>query len=135
METPRALMPSSFVIDTNILIAHLSGEEVVVQQLAEWKRQGCILFVSSIAECEVLSYQKLSTADEVLIENFLSDNFLPIPFDMLRARRAAALRRIVPSLHLPDAAIAALALETHSGLVTRNSKDFKKIPGIILTTL
>ncbi|MFY9462969.1 MAG: PIN domain-containing protein, partial [Candidatus Sungiibacteriota bacterium] len=57
------------------------------------------------------------------------------PFDGTRARKAGAVRRNIPSLKLPDAAIAALALEMNTPLVTRNVRDFKRITEIAIITL
>lgn len=119
-------------IDTNILIAYLGGEENVILAIKEWRRNGITLFISSITECELLSYPKLTQKEEKRMEQFLLENFIAFPFDGVRARKAALIRRTLPSLKLPDAAIAALAKETYSTLVTRNIRDFKKIPNLPL---
>lgn len=124
-----------FTIDTNILIAYVGGEETVILQIKEWRNAGVALFVSSITECEMLSYPKLSFEEEAKIENFLKDHLVIMPFDNFRARITAQVRRKIPSLKLPDAAIAALALETNTLLVTRNTRDFKKIPGLFLQSI
>lgn len=117
-------------IDTNILIAYLGGEPEVVDQIKTWKQTSCSLFISSVAECEILSYPKLSLEESRRIALFLSENFIILPFDSQRAKYAAAIRRIIHSLKLPDAAIAALAAETGTSLVTRNVRDFQKIPNL-----
>jgi predicted nucleic acid-binding protein len=36
------------VLDTNILIAYLNGEEKVIKMLSEWKNSGRALFISTI---------------------------------------------------------------------------------------
>ena len=115
-------------LDTNILIAYLGGEEGVITQIQEWKRLNTILIISSITECEVFSFSRLSLAEEEQIEQFLKESFTAFPFDGIRARHAAAVRRKIVRLKLPDAAIAALALEMGTPLVTRNLGDFKNIP-------
>lgn len=119
-------------LDTNILIGYLGGEEKIIAQIKEWRRNGAVLFVSSITECELLSYPKLTAGEKEKIENFLKENFVLMPFDSLLARYAAAIRRTVTSLKLPDAAIVALALKMGAGLVTRNARDFRKIPDLSL---
>ncbi|MBI5078558.1 type II toxin-antitoxin system VapC family toxin [Candidatus Saganbacteria bacterium] len=124
-----------FTVDTNILIAYVGGEETVISQIKEWRSAGVTLFVSSITECEMLSYPKLSFAEEMTIENFLQDHFVVMPFDGFRAKLAAQVRRKISSLKLPDAAIAGLALETNTPLVTRNTRDFKKIPHLKLFSI
>ena len=122
-------------IDTNILIAYIGGEEVIVNRIKEWREKGVILFVSSITECELLSYPRLSQEEEGTIERLIREHFTTVPFDSVRARKAAAIRRMLPSLKLPDAAIGALALETKTALVTRNIRDFKKIPSLEVVRL
>lgn len=125
----------SMTLDTNILIAYLGGEQGVVRQVQIWRRERTPLFVSSITECELLSYPKLSRQEELLIEDFLLDNFTIIAFERFMARRAAAIRRQIPSLKLPDAAIAALALSTDTPLATRNIKDFQRVPSLTIVEL
>lgn len=122
-------------LDTNILIGYLGGEEKIIAQIKEWRRSGVVLFVSSITECELLSYPKLTVGEEEKIEEFLKENFILMPFDGSMARQAAAIRRVVTYLKLPDAAIAALALKMGAGLVTRNTKDFKKISNLPLVII
>ena len=118
------------ILDTNILIAYFGGEEDVIRQIQEWRRQYQPLVISSITECELLSYPKLSEIEEERIEQFLRENVDAFVFDGILARRAALVRRIVPALKLPDAAIAALALQLNAPLVTRNIRDFKKISAL-----
>lgn len=120
----------ALTLDTNILIAHLGGEGAVSAYMREWRVRGAILFVSSISECELLSYPKLSPAEETKIERLLKEHCVAFPFDGDRARKTANIRRVMPSLKLPDAAIAALALEMHTPLVTRNIRDFKRVAGL-----
>lgn len=124
-----------YTVDTNILIAYLGGEEAVIRQIKEWREEGVVLFISSVTECELFSYPKLSFDEEAKIERFLAEHFIAVPFDGIRARKAAAIRRAVSTLKLPDAAIAALALEMNVPLFTRNIRDFKKVPNLELFTL
>ena len=118
------------ILDTNILIAYFGGEEDVIRQIQEWRRQYQPLVISSITECELLSYPKLSEIEEERIEQFLRENVDAFVYDGILARRAALVRRIVPALKLPAAAIAALALQLNAPLVTRNIRDFKKISAL-----
>ena len=60
----------------------------------------------------------------------MRENVDAFVFDGILARRAALVRRIVPALKLPDAAIAALALQLNAPLVTRNIRYFKKISAL-----
>ncbi|MEK7541816.1 MAG: PIN domain-containing protein [Patescibacteria group bacterium] len=67
-------------------------------------------------------------------ECFLEENFTSVPFGRALARMAAEIRRNT-KIKFPDAAIAALALETNTPLVTRNVRDFKRIAGLEIVTL
>lgn len=116
-----------FTVDTNILIAYIGGEERIVDQIRGWRENGATLFISSITECELLSYPKLTSEEEIKIEYFLKDHVIAVPFDGIRARHAALIRRTTSPLKLPDAAIAAVALEMNTPLVTRNIRDFKNV--------
>lgn len=116
-------------LDTNIVIAYLGGEQRVIERLSEWRHEGMPLFLSTVAESEVLSFSGWSPAERRATEEFLEENFTSIPFDRMAARIAARLRR-ESKIKFPDAAIAATAIVTHSPLVTRNTRDFQKIAGL-----
>lgn len=121
-------------IDSNIIIAYLTGDEKVVKALSDWKRVGVPLFLSSIVEAEVLSFAEWTTEEQRSAELFLEENFVHISFDRAIARLAASLRR-TGRIKLPDAAIAATALYTGSPLVTRNVRDFRKVVGLTIVNL
>jgi len=123
------------VLDTNIIIAYLGGEQAVVDAIKSWRAENVPLFVSSIAECELLSFPNLTKSEEEGIEQFIREHLVTVPFEGSRARRAAMIRRKVRTLKIPDAAIAALALELGAPLVTRNVRDFKNIPELVIHKL
>lgn len=118
-------------IDTNIIIAYLTGESQVKETLSQWQLQRLPLFLSTVAETEVLSFPKFTPEELQATIIFLEENFLSIPFNREIARIAAKLRRDY-HLKFPDAAIAATAIFTPTPLVTRNISDFKKIPNLKL---
>lgn len=113
-------------IDTNILIAYLSGDKSVIQFLESWRNQGGFLYLSTIVETELLSFSGWTDKEEQQVRTFLEENFISISFDRNVSRIAAELKRKI-NIKLPDAAIAATAIHTKTPLVTRNVKDFKKI--------
>jgi len=115
------------LLDTNILIAYLNGEEKAIKILSEWKISGKVLFISTISKAEVLALPQLSSKDIDKIRDFLN-NFFSISFDDLIAEKAAFIRRSY-KLKLPDAGIAATALVHKLPLVTRD-RQFRKIKEI-----
>lgn len=120
-------------IDTNILIAHLQGDEAVIKALSIWKLSGRVLLISSIVRAEVLSRPDLTDPDIYEILKFLG-NFSSVPFDDRIAEYAGKLRRAY-RITLPDAGIAATALYHNTALVTRNQKDFTKIAGLQIVSI
>ena len=121
-------------LDANILIAYLAGDAAVTEAVINWRREGRVLFLSPVAETEVLSFSGWSDQELYAAEKFLEENFSPVPFDRALARIAAEIRRNT-KIKLPEAAIAATAISTHSQLVTRNMRDFKRIAGPEIITL
>ena len=118
-------------IDANIIIAYLAGEQEVIETLSQFRREGKILLLPTIAEAEVLSFSSWTKEECLATEVFLEENFTSIPFDRYIAKIAAKIRRET-KLKFPDAAIAATALFTNTPLITRNIRDFKKVPGLSL---
>lgn len=121
-------------LDTNIVIAYLSGDQRVIQTLSSWKQQGYLLLLSTVVESEVLSFPQWTTEERHKTILFLEEHFSSVSFDRAAARIAADIR-CDTKIKFPDAAIAATALFTHSPLVTRNLRDFKKITELKLITL
>lgn len=121
-------------LDANIIVAYLNGESAVVDQIIKWRREGVTLLLPTVVEAEILSFPALVGVELQKTEVFLTDNFTSIPLDRAIARVAASIRRTY-KMKLPDAAIAATALMTHTSLVTRNAKDFRKVHGIRMLTI
>lgn len=121
-------------IDSNIVIAYLTGDKAVVQALSQWKQGGVPLFLSAIVEAEILSFADWTNEERLRVEVFLEEHFVSIPFDRSVAHLAASIRR-QKRIKLPDAAIAATALYTGSPLVTRNVRDFRAVSGLTIVEL
>ena len=117
------------VLDTNILIAYLKGEPEVVAALGQWRREGRGLVVSSISFAEVLALPTLSGSEIQVVTRFLR-SFLSIPFDERLAEKAARLARVY-RLKIPDAAIAATAMDCAMPLVSRD-RGFRKVKEVSL---
>ncbi|MHB8519207.1 MAG: type II toxin-antitoxin system VapC family toxin, partial [Limisphaerales bacterium] len=88
------------------------------------------VYVSTITQAELLSFRRLTREDEQVIEGMMATVSL-IPVDSQVARLAAAIRR-THGLPLPDSLIAATALFTGSTLLTRNTRDFRKVASLAL---
>jgi len=121
-------------IDANIVIAYLGGDTAVIEVLTQWRQEGKPLFLSTVAESEVLSFAQWTSDERLATEQFIEENFTSISFDRNIARIAADIRRKT-KIKFPDAAIAATAIYSHSAVVTRNQKDFNKIAGLDVLTI
>lgn len=121
------------VIDTNILIAYLDGEEKVVLLVNKLIEEGRILFLPSAVEIEILSFSKWNAEELHEVETFLEKAFVFMPIDRHISRVTAEIRRAI-KIKTPDATIAATALSTYTPLLTRNVKDFKKVQNLTIQT-
>ncbi len=105
---------ADLLIDTDIFIDHLRG----ANELRPGRHR---LHFSVITRAELLAGNSASDA-----VNLLLSPFREIPVDRAVAERAGRVRREAGT-RLPDALIAATALEHGLGLVTRNRKDFENV--------
>lgn len=119
-------------IDANIVIAYIAGDEPIVATLSHARQEGQPLFLSTIAEAEVLGFPGFTLGERERTARFLAAHFISIPCDRAVAYQAAQLRATLP-VKLPDAIIAATALLTGTPLATRNSRDFKNVPGLVIS--
>lgn len=117
------------VLDTNILIGYLNGDETIIGRLTQWRHEGRSLFVSAITWSEVLSAPVLAPEDLNPVKEFLA-SFVCIPMDQHIAETAAFIRRLY-RLAIPDATIAATAIKYQMPLVSRD-RDFRRVDEILL---
>lgn len=110
-----------YLIDTNIIIYYLEGEQAAVSFL---RAQQSKLAISSITWMETLSYP-LSEDEEQVVRAFLKE-FRMIDISVPVMELSVGIRRS-KKIKLPDAIIAASAMHHDLILVTRNIKDFKSI--------
>lgn len=115
-----------YLIDTNIIIYYLEGEQAAVSFFRTHRGQ---LALSSITWMETLSYP-FSVDEEQVVRSFLKEFRLievisPVMELTVETRRKKKMK-------LPDAIIAASAIHNDLILVTRNIKDFKGIEVKIL---
>jgi predicted nucleic acid-binding protein len=112
-------------LDTNILIAYLNGDQVVIDALSRWKRAGNLITISTISRAELLSWSELGSHELATTRDFLAQ-FISIPVNDTLADVAGSLRRTYPRLELPDAIIAATAI-TYGGMLFTRDNDFLQI--------
>ncbi len=115
-----------YTLDTNAIIYFLKGEEAAVNMMRPILSQDVPVYVSTITELELFSYSSLTEEDEEKIEFALSMVRIE-PLTSNIARIAGDLRRLYSRLATLDSAIAATALFTRSTLITRNTRDFRRI--------
>jgi predicted nucleic acid-binding protein len=122
-----------YTLDTNAIIYYLNGDRAVMQALEEMIDQGAPRYVSTITVLELFSRRGLTETEKDDIERLLATTFV-IPLDIDLAREAGDLRSRY-GLKTPDSAIAITALRTRSTLLTRNVRDFRRIPTLNIQLL
>jgi predicted nucleic acid-binding protein len=118
--TPGAV--ADLLVDTDRFVDHLRGA-------AELKPGRHRLHYSVITRAELFA----GTTASALTTQLLAP-FREVPVDRAVAERAGRVAREF-GLRLPDALIAATALEHRLQLSTRNAKDFEKVRGLRLRPL
>ena len=115
-----------YLIDTNILIYFLQGEEVAVSFFKDvMEREICISLINKI---EVLAFPDISENEEIEIKHFLL-NFVTLNVDDMIAEETIRIRKKF-KLKLGDALISATSIVHDAILVSRNEKDFSKVEGL-----
>jgi predicted nucleic acid-binding protein len=117
------------VFDTNILIYHLNDalSESAFERMLDLLVAGAA--ISVITRMEILGTPKAVTQFEQT--RTLLDCFTEQPLTEAIVQRVIALRQ-QHRIKLPDAIIAATALQLDAPLVTRNTGDFINLPGLRL---
>lgn len=114
-------MSGNMLLDSNIVV-YLAKGELDWQQFLD---ETTTYYVSVISYMETLGFQFASVREKEFIQHFLA-LFQIVYIDQQIADRVVAIRQ-QKRIKLPDAIIAATALETQCTLVTRNTDDFKNI--------
>jgi len=126
-------LTTRYLLDTNVIIDNKKGLIPAVEFLTEEieKKPNVEVIYSTIVEAELFSFHGLTEQDEIDFRDALDMGEI-IEVNSIIALKAGALRQISKSkhnkkLHLPDAIIAATAMECSAILVTRNYDDFKHL--------
>jgi predicted nucleic acid-binding protein len=126
-------MQRTYLLDTNIVIYYIGGETVTCEKLAPIMRSDSTIILPSIVITELWSGKKTPSAEIHAIEDFIA-TLLMMPLDMQIAKSAGMIRRGY-NLSIGDSIIAATSLATGATLLTRNVRDFKKVPNLILEAI
>ena len=113
---------ADILVDTDVFIDHLRG----ARQLVPGRHR---LHYSVITRAELFAGNTASN-----LVNTLLAPFREIPVDRTVAERAGRIRR-ENNTRLPDALIAATAIEHNLGLATRNRSDFEPVRSLRLREL
>jgi hypothetical protein len=119
------------IIDTSIFIDHLRNHAPATTWLIAQDSEE-VLF-SAITETELLAGQ--ANNDESRREKLMQmlQQYTKVVVDNPTASLAGDIRRRY-KIFTPDAIIAASALLCHAELITKNVKDFKKVPGLRISS-
>lgn len=124
------------IFDTDFIVAILRGNDEAGRRYDFYAASGLQLRTTSITVMELLhgahlhaqSIQKLQDVQKVL------DCLEVIPFDTHAARQCALIMAVNKQkkveIGLPDLQIGSCALAISDFIVTRNLKDFSRIPGL-----
>jgi len=110
---------SSVLLDTNIVLYFLNGEETLIPLLEEKN-----IFLSFISQLELLGSKNINPGDLIKIKSFIEECTV---IDITPGiKETAILIRRNYSLKLPDSIIMATSLWLNMPLITAD-KDFKKV--------
>jgi len=122
-------MGLNYLWDTNAVIYYLKQEYTPsAEQFIDHILQAYQPAFSVITEIELLSWKAATEKDLAITREFISLSHV-INLEKLIKEQTATIR-INHNLKLPDAIIAATALEYSFTLLTRNTKDFREIHGL-----
>lgn len=123
-------MPGPYILDTNVVIYYVGGEIKTLGKLIPIMRSYATVMLPSIVITELWSGKQTPSTEIAAIEAFIA-TLVVIPLEMQIARSAGILRRDI-NLSIGDSIVAATALTMGATLLTRNIRDFKKVPNLQL---
>lgn len=109
------------LLDTNIIILHLSGREVLSFGYSE-------AVISAVSVCELLQYPGTAPEEEQAIRTIIRACEI-VPITESIAEHAGIIGR-THKIGIVDLLIAATALDVGIPLITRNFRHFKGIRGL-----
>jgi hypothetical protein len=114
-----------YLLDTNIFIYYFNGDPVVQPLVEDILAETVTGFYCPVSWVELLCYPALTEAEAEQMRAFLR-SLTCVALTESILDQTAQIRQVYRTA-LPDALIAACALEMTSTLVTRNTQDFQQI--------
>ena len=124
----------TLLLDSSVVIGHLRADPACTALLLSQAAAGADLSVSAVTWSEVLAGERLD-ADTELAAVHLLDALTPVSVTSAIATAAGRLVRAWRRSHglqLPDALIAATALDLDCPLVTLAPRHFACVPGLVV---
>lgn len=126
-----------FLLDTNTCVQYLRGKNVLVRQrLAACPPHEIRLCSVVLSELYVGALRSAQPARNRADVDQFAAPFISFPFDGAAADVYARIRHHLESLGTPigpyDMQIAAIALANGCTLVTHNTAEFSRVPGLVL---
>ena len=135
-------MPHNYILDTDHVTFFQREYPIVLQRMAEVNNDVIVTTIITYEEQIKgrFSFIKRATSSKKLVDGYTDlqnsinyFNTLPIlPFDETAYAYYLALRKQKIRIGTQDLRIAAITLANNSTLVTRNWRDFSKVPNLTL---
>lgn len=121
-------MGQTYLLDTNIIIYILNGT-LKVKQSPELKAVAkTSINISVISKMKLLDWNAPNKQEFQLLEDFVDNAYIEELTDEIVDKTIAIKKS--KKIKLPDAIIAATAIENNHILITRNESDFNSISGL-----
>jgi tRNA(fMet)-specific endonuclease VapC len=125
-----------YVLDTNTLIYYFKGQGNVAQFMSATAPQDIVIPTIVLFELQMGIEKSTSPEKRILQLQQLLDRVNLVPFDQDAALAAAKIRVHLERQGQPigpmDTLIAAVAVSRQSTLVTRNIKEFSRVPDLAI---
>jgi tRNA(fMet)-specific endonuclease VapC len=125
-----------YLLDTNILIYWLKGQGRVAQRIAALSPQHIKVPVLAIFELEYGTAKSLRPAAQRQFIDSVVGQLKVLPLDQACAQSAGLLRSTLEArgqlIGPYDLLIAGIALTHGLTLITRNTREFERVPGLAL---
>lgn len=119
-----------YLLDTNILIEAAGNTSLAITALKQAVVSDWVGY-SAITRLELFGYPNL-TSDEETALDMLTKELEEVVVTSSVIDRAIRIRKSI-RIKVPDAIIAATALEMDAVLMTRNESDFKAVDGLTIS--